>query len=105
MLDRVKVYQVKLEAYQSQNKDLAAIQIALPVLENLEFTLPESPQLLDVQQELAKTQTNLADKQIEDLINLPQMSDPANLAVMNIASSIFSSVLYYCATTTTNNGV
>ncbi len=92
LLDRVKVYQVKLEAYQSQNKELEAIQMALPVLENLEFTLPESPQLLDIQQELAKTQTNLADKQIEDLINLPQMSDPAKLAVMKIASSIFSSI-------------
>lgn len=92
LLDRVKVYQVKLEAYQSQNKDLAAIQMALPVLENLEFTLPESPQLLDIQQELAKTQTNLADKQIEDLINLPQMSDLEKLAVMKIASSLFSSV-------------
>ncbi len=92
LLDRVKVYQVKLEAYQSQNEDLAAIQMALPILEILEFTLPESPQLLDIQQQLAKTQTNLADKQIEDLINLPQMSDPANLAVMKIASSLFSSV-------------
>ena len=92
LLDRVKVYQVKLEAYQSQNKELEAIKMALPVLENLEFTLPQSPQLLDIQQELAKTQTNLADKQIEDLINLPQMSDPAKLAVMKIVSSIFSPV-------------
>lgn len=92
LLDRVKVYQVKLEAYQSQNQDLAAIQMALPLLENLEFTLPESPQLLDIKQELAKTQTALADKQIEDLIDLPLMSNPEKLAVMRIVSSIFSSV-------------
>lgn len=90
LLDKVKVYQVKLEAYQAQNKDLAAIQMALSLLQNLEFTFPESPQLLNIQQELAKTQTNLAGKQIEDLINLPQMSDPDKLAVMKIASSIFS---------------
>jgi predicted ATPase/GAF domain-containing protein len=92
LLDRVKVYQVKLEAYQAQNQDLTAIQMALTLLENLEFTFSTSPQLLDIQQELAKTQTNLAGKEIEDLINLSQMIDPEKLAVMKIASSIFSSI-------------
>ena len=92
LLDRVKVYQVQLEAYQAQNQDLTAIQMALTLLENLEFTFSQSPQLLDIQQELAKTQTNLAGKEIEDLINLTQMIDPEKLAVMQIASSIFSSI-------------
>lgn len=92
LLDKVKVYQVMLEAYQAQNQELAAIQMALPILQNLGFTFPESPQLLDIQQELATTQTNLANKQIEDLLDLPQMTDPEKLAVMKIASSLFSSV-------------
>jgi predicted ATPase/GAF domain-containing protein/tRNA A-37 threonylcarbamoyl transferase component Bud32 len=92
LLDKVKVYQVKLEAYQAQNKELEVIQVALPVLKNLGLTFPESPQLADIQQELATTQTNLANKQIEDLINLPQMSDPEKLAAMKITSSLFSSI-------------
>ena len=92
LLDKVKIYQVKLEAYQAQNQDLAAIQIALPVLQNLGFTFPESPQLLDIRQELAKTQTNLTGRQIEDLVHLPQMSDSDKLAAIKIASSLFSSV-------------
>jgi predicted ATPase/GAF domain-containing protein/tRNA A-37 threonylcarbamoyl transferase component Bud32 len=92
LLDRVKVYRVKLDAYLSQNRELEAIYLALPVLENLEFTLPESPQPLDIQRELAKTQTHLAERQIEDLINLSSMKDPEKLAVMKIASSIFSSI-------------
>ncbi|MEN9565408.1 MAG: hypothetical protein RLZZ69_604, partial [Cyanobacteriota bacterium] len=92
LLDRVKVYQVQLEAYQAQNQNLTAIQLALTLLENLEFTFSPSSQLLDIQQELAKIQTNLAGRQIEDLISLPQMIDPEKLAVMKIASSIFSSI-------------
>lgn len=92
LLDKVKVYQVKLEAYQAQNLEQAAIKVALPVLQKLEFTFPKSPQILDVQQELAKTQTNLAGRQIEDLANLPYMSNPDKLAAMKIASSLFSSV-------------
>lgn len=92
LLDKVKVYEVKIEAYNSQNKELEAIQIALPVLKNLDLIFPESPQLLDIQQELEKTQISLAGKQIEDLINLPQMTAPEKLAAMKIASSVFSSI-------------
>ena len=90
--DKIEIYQVKLEAYQAQNQDLAAIQLALSVLQNLGFTFPDSPQLLDIQQELAATQTNLTGRQIEDLIDLPQMSDRDKLAAMKIASSLFSSI-------------
>jgi predicted ATPase/GAF domain-containing protein/tRNA A-37 threonylcarbamoyl transferase component Bud32 len=92
LLDRIKVYQVKLEAYQVQNKELEAIQIALPVLKDLGFTFPDSPQITDIQPELAQTETNLAGKQIEDLINLPPMSDREKLAAMKIASAVFSSI-------------
>lgn len=92
LVDRAKVYQVRSEAYHSQNKELEAIQVTLPVLKSLEFIFPESTQPSDIQQELEKTQTNLAGKQIEDLINLPQMTDPEKLAAMKIASSVFSSI-------------
>ncbi len=92
LLDKVKVYEVKIDAYHSQNKELESIQIALPVLRKLNCIFPESPQLLDIQQELEKTQSYLADKEIEDLINLPPMTDPEKLAAMKITSSIFSSV-------------
>ncbi|MGB5715285.1 MAG: serine/threonine-protein kinase PknK, partial [Waterburya sp.] len=92
LLDRVKVYQVKLEAYHAQNKELEAIQFALPVLKNLDFTFLDSPQISDIQQELAKTQANLANKHIEDLINLPPMRDAEKIAAMKIASSVFSSI-------------
>jgi PAS domain S-box-containing protein len=92
LLDKVKVYEVKIEACNAQNKELEAIKIAIPLLKQLGFSFPDLPQLLDIEQELEKTQTNLADRQIEDLINLPQMTNPDKLAVMKITSSIFSSV-------------
>ena len=92
LLDKVKVYQVQIEAYQVQNQELAAIQTALPILQNLGFDLPESPPLAAIQQELTQTQTNLAGKQIAELVNLPPMTEPSQLAAMKIASSLFSSV-------------
>jgi predicted ATPase/GAF domain-containing protein len=92
LLDQIKIYQVQLSAYQGQNKDLAAIQLALPLLKNLEFTFPASPSNSDIQQELANSQLALAGTKIEDLVNLPPMTNPAKLAAMRIASSVFSSI-------------
>ena len=92
LIDKIKIYQVKIEVYQAQNNNIAAIQMALPLLQNLGFTLPDSPQLLDIRQELTITQANLADKKIEDLVDLPSMTDPAKLATMQLASYIFSSI-------------
>ncbi|MBD2248118.1 ATP-binding sensor histidine kinase [Nostoc sp. FACHB-888] len=92
LLDKVKVYEVNIEALQSQNKELEAIQIALSVLQTLGISFPELIQPLDIQQELEKTRTNLAGKCIENLINLPQMSEPYKLAIMRVTSCIFSSI-------------
>jgi len=92
LLDQVKVYEVKLEAWQAQNKDLDAIKTVLTVLKNLGFNLPDFPQPSDIQQELERTKANLAGKQIDDLINLPQMIEPYKLAAMKMASSVFSSI-------------
>jgi predicted ATPase/signal transduction histidine kinase len=92
ILDKIKVYEVNIEALQSQNKELEAIETALPVLQTLGISFPELVQPLDIQQELEKTRTNLAGKRIEDLINLPQMSEAYQLAVMRVTSCIFSSI-------------
>ncbi|MCC5667950.1 AAA family ATPase [Nostoc sp. CHAB 5784] len=91
-LDKLKVYEVNIEALQAQNKELEAIKTALPVLHTLGIDFPELVQPLDIQQELEKTRTNLAGKCIEDLINLPQMNEPYKLAVMRVTSCIFSSI-------------
>lgn len=92
LLEKVKIYEIKLEAYHAQNRRLEAISIALPLLRNLDFILPELPRPCDIEAEMLKTQIYLADKDIGDLINLPKMRDPKQLAAMRIASSIFSSV-------------
>ncbi|MGL5836152.1 MAG: AAA family ATPase [Waterburya sp.] len=92
LLDQIKVYQVQLSAYQGQNKDLAAIQLALPLLKNLEFTFPKTPSPSDIQKELANSQLALVGTEIEDLVNLPAMTNPDKLAAMQIASSVFSSI-------------
>ncbi|WP_392535215.1 AAA family ATPase [Nostoc sp. C117] len=70
LLQKVKMYEIKIYFYIAQNQMLAAIDICLQVLKFLGEPLFKEPP-----QELA----------IEDLMNLPEMVDPHKLAAMRIA--------------------
>lgn len=90
LLDKVKIYEVNIQAYTSQNKLLDAIETALTALEMLGVTLPKQPNSSDIQQELEETALNLANQKIENLIDMPEMTDPYALAAMSILSSVIS---------------
>jgi len=92
VLDKIKVYEVKIQASMAQNQPLAGIYSALPVLRELGVELPKSPQLEDIQQGLAKTTSLLAGKQPEELIELPEMTAPDKLAAMRILSTVVPAV-------------
>ena len=87
VLDKVKVYEVKIQAYGAQNKALEAVNTALPFLKLLGVEFPENPTQSDVQFELEKTALNLANRRIEDLIHLPEMTEARPLAIMRILSN------------------
>jgi predicted ATPase/signal transduction histidine kinase/DNA-binding NarL/FixJ family response regulator/tRNA A-37 threonylcarbamoyl transferase component Bud32 len=90
-IDKMKVYEVKIEAYMAQLRPLEATKIGLQALELLGVRLPESPSLSDIEQTLAKTAASLAGKNIEDLINLPLMTDVDKLVAMRMLRSMGSS--------------
>ncbi len=74
LLDKVKVYAVKIEAYTAQNQLLEAIKTALSVLKLLGIELPEKPNKLQILLGFIRTKFTLRGKRVEDLINLPQMT-------------------------------
>ncbi|OUL20481.1 serine/threonine protein kinase [Nostoc sp. RF31YmG] len=88
LLEKVKVYEVKIQAYGAQNKILEAINTALGFLKLLGVEFPKNPSQLDVRQEMEKITLSLANRCIEDLIHLPEMTEDKTLAVMRILSSI-----------------
>jgi len=88
LLDKVKAYDAKIQASASQGKLTEAINIGLQVLKQLGVILPESPNQSDIQQGLEETALLCADREIEALINLSEMTEPEALAVMYILSSI-----------------
>ncbi len=88
LLDKVKVYDVKIQAAVAQGNPKEAIKIGLVVLNLLGVSLPENPSQLEIQRGLKETASLWAGQKIEDLINLPEMTSPESLAALFILSSI-----------------
>ncbi|MBD2446593.1 AAA family ATPase [Nostoc sp. FACHB-152] len=89
-LHKMKVYEVKIQACMAQLRPVEAVKIGLQALELLGIRFPELPSSSDIQQALNQTATNLATKEIEDLINLPLMVDIDKLAAVRMLTSMGS---------------
>jgi PAS domain S-box-containing protein len=87
-IDKVQVYYSRIQGYLSQGNLKEAIKIGLEVLNLLGVILPENPSELDVRGELESTAALLAEREIEDLINLPEMTAPEPLAAMSTLANI-----------------
>ncbi len=92
LLDRVKVYEIKINAYIAQNKLQEAINTGLLVLEMLDIKFPKKPNKLHAVLSLAQTKLALRGKPIEYLLDLPKMTDPNKLAALRIMTGIGTSV-------------
>ncbi|MBD1804668.1 AAA family ATPase [Microcoleus sp. FACHB-SPT15] len=96
LLDKVKVYEIQIQAYTRQNKLTEAINKGLQVLKLLGIEFPEQLSLAEIGQGLQETASILSGKEPSDLIDLPQMTDSDKLAALKLLSSIFSSAIF-CA--------
>ncbi len=90
LLDKIKVYEVQMQAYMAQNRLLEAVSTGLQVLKVLGVEFPEKVNPSDIGQALGETAAILNGQRIEDLIDLPQMTDSDKLAAIRILSSLFA---------------
>ena len=94
--EQVKVYDVKIQAAGAQGNFKEAIKIGMQMLKLLGVILPEQPSQLDIQQGLEETALLYAGQEMEQLINLPEMTEPEPQAAIYILSSI-SAAAYIAA--------
>jgi PAS domain S-box-containing protein len=87
-IDKVQVYDSRIQKYLSQGNPKSALKIGLEALNFLEINLIETPSELDVQKGLESTAALIAGREIEDLINLPKMTAPKPLAAIYILANI-----------------
>ncbi|MEQ8468511.1 AAA family ATPase [Coleofasciculus sp. E1-EBD-02] len=95
ILDEVKFCEIEIQVYAAQDKPLEAVKTSLSILALLGIEFPQQPSELDFQKGLGEITSNLAGQQIEDLINLPQMTSSEKLSAMRIFS--ISHISFYCS--------
>ena len=93
LLDRVKVYELNIQSYIAKQQYKEAIDTALLVLAKLGVDLPSKPDKQRIEEEQRTLNLLLGDKQIEDLANLPDMTDSYKLASVRILLAITSATI------------
>lgn len=88
VLDRVKVYEVRIQAAMARSDPLQAIAIGLEILESLGIRFPEKPNRWHVLLAFLRTRWAWIGKNVEDLSDFPVMTDPYSLAAMQIFARI-----------------
>ncbi|OHD11883.1 MAG: hypothetical protein A2086_15445 [Spirochaetes bacterium GWD1_27_9] len=88
IFDKIKIYELKLAAYTTQMKLNEAIDIAIEALKQLKINIPNKANMLAVMPELIKTNMMLGSKKIEDLINLPKMTNEELIAALRVLATV-----------------
>lgn len=84
LLEKVKIYEIRIQSYIQQHQKSTAIETALEVLNLLGINLSQHPTNLDIFLGWLETKLALHNKPTDDLLNLPEMSAPNRLAAMRI---------------------
>ncbi|MBO0352293.1 AAA family ATPase [Phormidium pseudopriestleyi FRX01] len=96
VLDKVKVYEVKIQAGVSQSKFNEALDIGLEVLSLFGIKLPRYPKKIDILLGLIRTKLTIGVRPIASLGDLPPMTQPEIQAIMGILSKL-NTAIYFSA--------
>ncbi len=87
-LERVQVYQVRIQAMVARNQFLEAIAIGQSVFQMLGVNLPDNPTLEDIRPIKQEIDELIEGRAIESFLHLPPMTDPQQLAIMQNAARL-----------------
>ncbi|MEG4146679.1 AAA family ATPase [Microcoleus sp. Pol12B5] len=93
ILDKIKIYEIQIVAQTAQSKTLEAIAVARDALWQLGVELPTEADETLIGKALQSLAEQLSGRKIEELIDLPVMSDPQTQAAMPILAMLFAPIL------------
>ena len=94
LLDKVKIYEIKIQALNAQYKLREAISTAKNVLGLLGVKIPEKLNNMHILGKFIVTRFMIVGKKIEKLSKIPPMKDPIRLASMRIMMSVGSAAYF-----------
>ncbi|MEG5037582.1 MULTISPECIES: AAA family ATPase [unclassified Microcoleus] len=93
ILDKIKIYEIQIVAQTAQSKTLEAIAVARDALWQLGVELPTEADEALIGKALQSVAEQLSGRKIDELIDLPVMSDPQTQAAMPILAMLFAPIL------------
>ncbi|MDC0836053.1 AAA family ATPase [Geitlerinema sp. CS-897] len=92
IVENIKIYEIKITAYTSQNRIDEGIKVGLHALEILGIVFPKIPQPSDLQRELETVMASPIGKKPLAALDFSEMTDPVKLAAMSLLSTLFPPV-------------
>ncbi|MBC7858422.1 MAG: EAL domain-containing protein [Burkholderiaceae bacterium] len=89
-IDQVRVYRVKIDTLTTAGKDDMAIESALECLRMFGIDMSPHPSATEVEQAYQDVWSKIGSRRIEDLIDLPLMTDPDMQAAMEVLASLYA---------------
>ena len=87
-IERATVVCLRMDLYTTLDQSDRAIQVCLDYLRHLGIEWPPHPTEEEARCEYERIWSQLASRAIEELIELPLMSDPASLATMDVLTKV-----------------
>jgi PAS domain S-box-containing protein len=88
LLDQIEVIELMIQSYAVRNQHREAIDLALETLAQLGVHIPKSPRPEQVQQEFRTVREIVSAYSMDDLLNLPPMTDRDKLAASQILANM-----------------
>ena len=88
LMDQVKVYEIRLQAYKMQDNKMEAIEIGQKVLAMLGVSIPKRASKLTAIIAILRIYLGISSKRIEHLLDLSEMTDPKQLVVTRILTYV-----------------
>ncbi|MEM9539160.1 MAG: AAA family ATPase [Cyanobacteria bacterium P01_E01_bin.42] len=88
LVEQTNVYRIQIQASTSRQQLTKAISIALGFLQQLGVTIPEDPTEADVGKAIARVRELMVGREVEDLLDLPEMTDPEKIAIVQTSRAI-----------------
>jgi len=92
ILDKIKIYEIQMAARTSQNKMLEAIAIGRNALLQLGVELPAEPDEAKIGKALQALADQLSGRKIEELVDLPVMTNPQTQAAMQLLGMLLTPI-------------
>ncbi|RMH69519.1 MAG: GAF domain-containing protein [Gemmatimonadetes bacterium] len=92
--EKAQIYRIKCELHTNLSQYQAAIECGLKGLNELGVHISQTPNKAKILLEFGKVKLGLGGRRITDLVNLPEMTNPHHLAIMQMLSNLVTPTYY-----------